>query len=632
MVEITIYKNSYAKAPNIITLDYALERIKSCHSQKKIDDIRNEMDDERRSSKKKNLPSVCFHGKFKGRSDSDLIKHSGFITLDFDHVDDIEKTKQELQANEYIYACWISPSGDGLKALVKVADGKKHRNHFKALQELFPTIDSQCINVGRLCFESADSTLYVNKKAKLFTEIITEEKIVEVNKTENSADIFTKIMKWLTNKGDAFVKGERNTFVFKLASACCRFGINESECGSFCSLTINDGDFSDTELRRTIKSAYKSNESTFGTAEFTNDRLVDKKTKSEVDTTEIEPDIYNMEIKPKDVIYGEEVKGGAVKIYEEGYEKVDGLGVDELDSHFKMKRKEVTLLSGIGNYGKSSFMKWYILMRIVLFKDKFALFAPEDNPAEEFYHDMVEILLGCNCTPSNPDRPPKAEYEKAYDYISQHFFYVYPETISPTPDYIKERFLELIIKEKINGCVIDPFNQMTNNYRESGGRSDKYLETLLSDFLRFAQTNNIYFFIIAHPVKLYKPKGEVSYPCPDVFDVADGAMWNNKCDNILIYHRPDHQENPNGTDCELHTKKIRRQKIVGKKGIVTFDLNRSTRRFYFNGRDPLREALTGEKDSTVRITPPPEDYNANKTVEAARNEDDWMEEIEEVDF
>ena len=46
------------------------------------------------------------------------------------------------------------------------------------------------------------------------------------------------------------------------------------------------------------------------------------------------------------------------------------------------------------------------------------------------------------------------------------------------------------------------------------------------------------------------------------FDIADGAMWNNKMDNILIYHRPNHQKDPSSTLCELHTKKIRRQKSV----------------------------------------------------------------------
>ena len=37
------------------------------------------------------------------------------------------------------------------------------------------------------------------------------------------------------------------------------------------------------------------------------------------------------------------------------------------------------------------------------------------------------------------------------------------------------------IQEKVDFCCIDPFNQMTNDYKGYGGRTDKYLETFLAD-------------------------------------------------------------------------------------------------------------------------------------------------------
>ena len=56
----------------------------------------------------------------------------------------------------------------------------------------------------------------------------------------------------------------------------------------------------------------------------------------------------------------------------------------------------------------------------------------------------------------------------------------------------KRRLLELIIKEKIDGCIIDPFNQMTNDYSTVGGRDDKYLEAVLGEFDRFANLNQVF--------------------------------------------------------------------------------------------------------------------------------------------
>jgi hypothetical protein len=233
---------------------------------------------------------------------------------------------------------------------------------------------------------------------------------------------------------------------------------------------------------------------------------------------------------------------------------------------------------------------------VIKFGEKWAIFGPEDNPAEEFYHDFCEAYLGAECTNANPNRPTKAAFINAYQFVSKHIFYVYPETYKPTPEYIKERFLELIIKEGVQGVVIDPFNQLDNDY---GARSDKYLESILSDFMRFAQQNDVFFDIVAHP-KALKKDGAKNYPMPDVFDIADGAMWNNKMHNIAIYHRPNHQENPNDPLCEVDFKKIKKQKITGVKGKIEIELDRPIRRYLFEGVDVLGHLLS-ERDKTLPI-------------------------------
>jgi hypothetical protein len=133
----------------------------------------------------------------------------------------------------------------------------------------------------------------------------------------------------------------------------------------------------------------------------------------------------------------------------------------------------------------------------------------------------------------------------------------------------KEKFLELIIQEKVDFCCIDPFNQITNDYKGFGGRTDKYLETFLADCARFAQKNDVYFWIIAHPKSMQKDKSG-NYECPDVFDIADGAMWNNKMNNIMVYHRPFAQIDTNNPLAEVHFKKIKK-KSVGKRGFMTIE-------------------------------------------------------------
>jgi hypothetical protein len=69
-------------------------------------------------------------------------------------------------------------------------------------------------------------------------------------------------------------------------------------------------------------------------------------------------------------------------------------------------------------------------------------------------------------------------------------------------------------------------------------------------------------------------------------------MWNCKVDNLLVYHRPFAQTAPQNPTCEFHSKKIRRQKTVGKKGVSIFEMRFSTRRFFFNNADPLGKYIS----------------------------------------
>lgn len=585
---VTIFKDIYATEPNYISVEAALDRIKTGRSKQKIEQVREQVDKDRANNLKTTLPSICFSGKFTKREDNYLQQHSGYMVLDFDDVINTTDQKKKLADLPYAKAVWVSPSGKGIKALVQIADGKKHREHFAALKELFPEIDRSGINESRVCYESYDPEIIIHAKCEPFKKIV-EVKRVPVIEGLTIDETFNKILKWLANRNDAFQKGERNLFTFKLASACCRFGMTEEGClSNFLQSYPTDTDFTEKEASKTVKSAYRANAVSFNTAAFDQEKLVDIKTRKEVETP---IEVFDLNVRPKDVVFGEDVKMDALELYRKGYEHLKGIDVPAFDEHFKMKRGEITLLSGIGNYGKSTFLFWTLLMRVLKYGEKFAFFSPENNPPHEFYHDFLEMYFGCQCTPNNyVIRPNEDLYSDMLDILSKNIFYVYPKELSPTPEYIKERFLELYIKEKIDGCVIDPFNQLANNYQGAGGRSDKYLETLLSDFSRFSQSNQLYFLVVAHPKMLHKDNAG-NYPCPDVFDIADGAMWNNKMDNILIYHRPNHQADPSSPVCEIHTKKIRRQKVVGKKGWFEFQYNRGKRRYIFGNSDPMQELI-----------------------------------------
>lgn len=603
---VTIFRNLFNKEPHYISLEEALNRIRTGKSKEKIDDIRKVRDKNKAKSLKQDLPCIRFSGKFESWSDESLIEHNGYMILDFDDVYDVGSKMAEILDKDYVYAAWLSPSGKGVKALIRIADGSKHREHFEALKDEWPVVDdnghaemrngkivSQLdrsgINVSRICFESYDPSLTVKPDAVPFATIKETEHIEFKTDVTDYQIIFDNLMKWITNRGDAFVTGERNIFLFKLAAACCRFGIPEDDAVSLMirEFKTTGSDCSMDGFKEPIKNAYKANKNRFGSAKFEKDVLIDKETLKEID---IQKDWNEVAGKLKDVVYGIDMKEGSVNLFRFGFPSILGLGVEKLDFLWKPRRKEISAMFGHGNYGKSAYKKWYQVFRAVMFGEKVATFAPEDM-AEVYYHELTEVLLGQILTPNNPNRNvTEAEYCNAYDFISEHFFYIYPQELAPTPQYIKEKFLELIVKEGVSWCDIDPFNQMENDYGVFGGRDDQYLSTALSDFKRFAMQNEIFFMILGHPKQMQKDANG-NYPEPDYYNYAGGAMWVNKTDNILVYHRPFAQTLPDDPTCMLYTKKIKDQIVVGRKGFIDFTMNRPSRRFIFDGRDYLALAI-----------------------------------------
>lgn len=630
--KISIYKDFNDLQGHAITVLGALERIRTGKSKELVEKAREAKTKKEADELKKKLPAVCFSGLFKKRKDSELVEHSGYIVLDFDNVTNIAQKRNELIAVSYIKAVWVSPSGKGLKALVEIEWKSKHKEHFDALMNDFPDIDKTGRNVSRLCFESYDPQIYYKSEAEVYSKLPVkkeDKRLPKQTTTETINDddkIFQNLLAWMTSKGDAFREGERNHFVFKLAASCCRFGMLEETCYNLMmTYVVPDASFSQMECRQAIRSAYRANMNQWNTAEFTKDQLVTKTNRQEVDIVITAEDAEN--IAANDVIYAEEVMEQASDIYLHGYRAAQPLGVPALDKHFKRVKGDLTIVSGIGNYGKSSFMKWEMVFRIVKFGEKVAIFTPEELPAEQFYHDLVEIYFGKDCTPNNPNRPPYDMYMKVYKMIGEHIFMVYPKSVSPTPEYVKEVFLTLVVKHGVERVIIDPFNQMSNDYAKGGGRSDKYLETFLSDCTRFARKNNVYFDIVVHPHKMRKGD-DGNYPCPEVFDLADGAMWNNKADNILIYHRPFAQTAPESPICEFHSKKIRRQKIVGIKGFFEFQLQRNTRRFTFDGVDYLQQAIDGKYVQAQIEEPKPSVIKPNRSWTDSRDAKEWDEDVQ----
>ena len=120
--QVTIFRNiKDTSTPFFRDLDSILERIKEGKSKELIKQIRSEKKEDVRQELKKSLPAIyVFQEHFNKRNDDSIIEHSGFICLDFDGYKtkkDMMSEKERLSKDRYIYSVFISPSGNGRKAL-----------------------------------------------------------------------------------------------------------------------------------------------------------------------------------------------------------------------------------------------------------------------------------------------------------------------------------------------------------------------------------------------------------------------------------------------------------------------------------------------------------------------------------
>ncbi len=268
--QIGYYQNAKSTKGDLCTLEEALTWIQAGSSKQKIEQIRSETDEKVISALKKNLPAVTWSGIFSERKDNKLVEHSGLIALDFDGID-VAEYKRKLSEWPWTLACWVSPSGKGVKSLVRIADGSKHRQHFAALKRIWKDADSTCANPSRLCFESYDPDLYFNGDAMVF-EDIEEEKIPElITRSFNQIDLnstYQNLLRWMEKKGEMFNNGNRNKFIFVLSSAMCRYGIAIEDATQLLSRDYTEDDFDVAEICAAVKSGYKINKDAFATQLF----------------------------------------------------------------------------------------------------------------------------------------------------------------------------------------------------------------------------------------------------------------------------------------------------------------------------------------------------------------------------
>ena len=229
-------------------------------------------------NKKKQLlaftPSAVFTEK---RQMPFLEMYSGFVHLDFDKL-----TPEQLQTAfaiiskiSYTSLCFISPSGNGLKVFVEVSTELEHHDiAYLQVQKYYEDAtglkaDPSCKDVTRLCFMSHDPNAYRTIQNEKFIvalpQFIQEQQsqtptaiapVVPIETAEpedlNITFLFNQQIQF-TNQKASYTDGNRNNFIYLLASNCNRVGLSQSDTEILCTQHF---DLSEREIKTAVNSAY----------------------------------------------------------------------------------------------------------------------------------------------------------------------------------------------------------------------------------------------------------------------------------------------------------------------------------------------------------------------------------------
>lgn len=606
---VSVYENiKETKSGYKIKVSTALDRIKTGKSKELLTKIRKAKTKKEKNALKANLPSVTFAGTFSERKDDCLIEASSFMVLDFDDVKNVEAKKKELASNSYIYSCWESPSGNGVKALVKIADPTKFEQHFKSLEEEFEGLDPSGKNISRVCYESYDPDIYINEDSKTF------EKVPQIGYQVKN---WTNVNKALRKIEDS-VDGEKHDVRVKIAYL---FGG-----------WVASGEMTYQDAYRLLSESVLKNTSDPQLAlKDVEDSL--KEGMKKPCTMKGEQDILSMRVGVGRLwVTMEEVADEVLDFQKNGYQKGESSGFSCADDVISFIKGATTYIYGAPYSGKSNFTH-EICMNLSESKGwKWVLLTPETGTTAQTYGELMSIKSRKSFVGGGGVDPEVAKF------VRDHFIVL---DTKGAEFYLKDFYtqveaIERELKVKIDGTVIDPHNYLDFDLNLREDRAiGKDLDLMLAD----ARDNDRHNILVTHvrdqQLRFIKDnQGQVTrsyYPAASPREIQYGQIFFRKGMQMISVWRPldiegnvlnDDQGYPyekNETHLIVHKSK---PKGIGKTGKFSLFYDAEKNRYY-------EKAVNGEPSYAFGKV---EDYDPNRFIEPERDPFDETYVPQEEDF
>ena len=618
---VSIIKDGYECLDvHYLTITEALSRIKNGKSRFLVEQIRKGLKEGLSGVEikrlKASLPSVLFHGKFDKvveavsktgkpyktkKVDESLTEHSGLLVLDFDEVSHVKTKIMQLQQDPYIFAAWVSPSGNGVKALVKCTPSiEKHHDLYTAFIERYPELDTTSKSLSRLCYESYDPDLYYNPNATVWTKTITEKAKEELRKKREkykSNKPLEIAMGMIRNARD----GEKHLEVLKagrLVGGYIKTGsLNQAEVISLVNIEI--------ESRESIEDKQAAKDTFLSGIEYGKAAPL-----YEAKKIEKAQDFVIREDGTFDFTASEE----EMDFYENAY--LDGtlemgysIGFKEVDEHFMVKRNTLVFFAGADNTGKS-FWGWYIAVMMAMLNDWKIIIHSAENNDGQVRRKIKEFYIGKELKQFS-----KEELEISKAWFKKHFIIMTSRKSHTWEDLLMK--MEVVYDEgfKFDLAIAEPFNAMDIPDGLDSHRHNLKALNLMRVFKENYASLYVFDHINSNAARNKKDGGGIETPTKA--DVDGGQIKANKVDDFGIIHR-----DTKGADwrfLQLNIDKVKDVETGGKptqRGEPIMILMNSNKCGYtINGYDAVKEYWKTKLNTNEKITTRNDNFLGENTEE-----------------
>jgi len=551
-MKVTIFRDiKDIQGATTIALRQALHRIRDGASRERIDEIR-----QGNKTLKDQLPVVCFSGEFSSRKDSDLKEHSSLIILDFDYVD-VSDTKAKLAGDDHILSCWTSPSGQGVKALVRITNPERHRDHFRALRAYFDKkygldVDKSGINESRACYESYDSEIVIKDGSIKFGHMLSKDPVPELpieDKPRSGGTDYTKVQ-IAVRMIERALDGEKHETLVKAAHLMGGYiasgKVEEHEAVRILHQEICKRDIvSEDQALKSIADAIEHGKL------LPIHELIHREVEVERKMRINDGDMSFISSDDTDFKWITKYSQGEIEV---GLETGDKL----LDEHFRYKR-ELVIINGHSNVGKTTAALYLMVNSAVRHGWKWIIYSSENKTAS------VKMTLMQFVLDKKVGDMSYAERQLSYKWVKDHFVVIANDNTYCYSDIII--FAEKIMaQQEIDGLFVDPYNSLRLDMRGSSLSSHEYHYEAATEFLTLSNKANIAVWLNMHAfTEAQRRKGADGLPvAPYAEDTEGGGKFVNRADCFITIHRKVQAlEHDIRKMTEVHIRKVRETETGG---------------------------------------------------------------------